>query len=587
MTYPQAVDAIMTLIEDRKLRPGTMLPSARLLTKQFECDRKTIHRACQDLISKGILVRTGYKLFVGAGNPSRPPVDGIVYVLSYWDEFLKFAGRILTKRGISHRTIALSHSKHMNPRPVLRTVFAQKPAGLILWMPTWKEGLESELEPEKIPMVICTDGVPTEVNLHVVGTDFYRSVEKALRHLKDLGHRHIAHVTLGVLGTDHVIASCYRTLCLELGLKSSASNIWQAGTNEEAAIGNLMREQHKKHPEVTALFATDICARFAKRIFRVPKELSVISLLYVGSTGVAIRGGDDTLALWACTNLISQIQTLEAGLPARTPFHASFMPQVIDRGTTRALTRLESGADAQAGNDLSGQRRSVSPWDSWKRIYPFLQKGLSHNWHKFDLSKLANHSMTREHGWLGESPLLHFSPGQRSVHGVPFQVIDENRNASRAVVTFRSPHTHSANGRELPIKVKLPVERPVKALYFLHGCGWANSLPFAEYIMHFKNGKAATVPLIPFGPSSQLALKHLGRLKPNIQDWWPLSEPQDFPHAMHAVVFNAADPMEYERYLYTLEWINPRPRDEVSHVEVRVDPKAGPTLALIAVTALL
>ena len=56
---------------------------------------------------------------------------------------------------------------------------------------------------------------------------------------------------------------------------------------------------------------------------------------------------------------------------------------------------------------------------------------------------------------------------------------------------------------------------------------------------------------------------------------------------MHAVVFNPADPMEYERYLYTLEWINPRPREEVSFIEIRVDPTAGPALVLIAVTALL
>ena len=61
----------------------------------------------------------------------------------------------------------------------------------------------------------------------------------------------------------------------------------------------------------------------------------------------------------------------------------------------------------------------------------------------------------------------------------------------------------------------------------------------------------------------------------------------DYPHAHHVTIFNPADPIEYERYLYTLEWLNPRPMDEISEIEVRVDPKAGPTLALIAVTALI
>jgi hypothetical protein len=53
------------------------------------------------------------------------------------------------------------------------------------------------------------------------------------------------------------------------------------------------------------------------------------------------------------------------------------------------------------------------------------------------------------------------------------------------------------------------------------------------------------------------------------------------------VVFNRAEPGIHERLLYSLEWINPEPEEEIATIEVRVDPKAGPTLALIAITALL
>ena len=195
--------------------------------------------------------------------------------------------------------------------------------------------------------------------------------------------------------------------------------------------------------------------------------------------------------------------------------------------------------------------------------------------------------MTREHGWLGGEPLLHFSPGLRSIHGVPFQVIEERRNSGRAVVTFRSPQTHSTKGKELPTAVKIPVGGRVKALYFLHGCAVAKPVPFAEYIMHFNTGKKARIPLIPRGASSRRAHRRNGKLKPNLQDWWQGFEQQDFPHAFHATIFNPVDPEDYERTLYSLEWINRWPEQEVSHIEVRVDPKAGPTLALIAVTALM
>jgi len=127
----------------------------------------------------------------------------------------------------------------------------------------------------------------------------------------------------------------------------------------------------------------------------------------------------------------------------------------------------------------------------------------------------------------------------------------------------------------------------VKALYFLHGCASAQPVPFAEYIMHFKTGKKSKVPLVPCGAALRRGHRQNGKLKPNLQDWWPRFEQQDFPHAFHATIFNPADPEDYERTLYSLEWINRWPKEEVSHIEVRVNPKAGPVLALIAVTALM
>ena len=93
--------------------------------------------------------------------------------------------------------------------------------------------------------------------------------------------------------------------------------------------------------------------------------------------------------------------------------------------------------------------------------------------------------------------------------------------------------------------------------------------------------------MIPVGPSIEFARQRLGKLKPNVQDWWSGFEQQDFPHAKFVTVFNPADPGEYERYLYTLEWVNPHPGEEIGRIEARVDPEAGPALALVAVTALV
>ena len=589
--YIEAARAIQAWMIKGEMRPGDPLPSSRSLAAQLGFTANITERACQDLISKRLLTRTGYKLFMGAGTPSHDSSLGTVYVVSYWDGFNRVAGRILAERGVNHRAVELTHEKHLNPIPALRKIFAEKPAGVILWMPIWRDGLASTLTSAKIPMVICTAAAPEDLPLTVVGPDNYGFTAKALRHLQGLGHRRIAYIhTDPISPLNRVFAehyrNCYRNACLNLGLKESASAIWHVKSPE--LLRDTLLAECKKHPEVTALFARSHDAAMAKRLFRVPKELSVVGIgASTSMTTAAFPDGDKTMVLWACTNLISQIQTIASGCPAPLPHHALFVPALIDNGSTRALTLKESNIKTPGGKNRPGQIPSASPWESWRRTYSYLKKRGESNWRQLDLTKLANHSMTREHGWLGDAPLLYFSPGLRSIHGVPFQVIDENRNGGHAVVTFLSPRTHSTGKQQLPSTVRLPLGARVKSLYFLHGCGWARLVRFAEYIMHFKDGKASTVPLTSFGFSPQLTRNRAGSPKPNIHDWWPLGEPRDFPHAKHATIFNPADPAEFERYLYTLEWINPRPKEEISHIEVRVDPKAGPTLALIAVTALL
>ena len=285
--------------------------------------------------------------------------------------------------------------------------------------------------------------------------------------------------------------------------------------------------------------------------------------------------------------IILDIQSLTLGRPIPPAQRALFIPDFL---TDRLNPIRKPQADILKKTSSNTPQR-IPAWETWRKTYVFLEKQNNkdeNQWHSLDLTHLANHSMTRERGWLGADPLLHFSPGLRSVHEIPFEVIDGKKNSGQSVVTFKSPHTHSNKGTPLPSNVKLKLHKTVKALYFLHACGWVKwQEPFAEYIVHFKNGRTSKNPLIPVGSSRHPSHKQSTRLKPNIQDWWRSEEAQDFPHAMYAMVYNPAVPLEYERLLYTLEWINPHPKEEISFIEIEVDPNAGPTLALIAVTALL
>lgn len=633
MKYTESVDAIRKLIADRKLAPGSVLPSARLLAKQIGCHSKTMDRACQDLISKGLLNRIGYKLFVGAENPARSSIEGEICVISCFPEGNSGVPRILTELGVKHRVVEASFLSYSAPAPQLRKVLAGKPAGVILWMREWIENLRPLLEQTKIPVVVCADATPMDLPFSTVGMDLFRCTEIALQHLFDLGHRQIAYFSGNKsFPFSRELAACFRKVCLLLGISSEA--IWQEEFFIEKTLSKTLLEQRRRNPKVTAIFTGCACATIVAKAFKVPEEISVVSL-HNGElesrtplTTVALRNSDDGIAMWACTEIISRIQAVESGRPMQPARHALFVPELIVRESTAPRSErqtlqtrrsnIEPSKNAKSGNSKLDVQvsefdvRGISPWDSWNKTYAYLKKTRTHTWRQIDLSEIVNHSMNRKHGWLGSGPLLHFSPGLRSIHGVPFQVIEENRNDGRAVVTFKSPHTHSSEGNELPVRMELPVGGHVKALYFLHGCGWALPVAFAEYIVHFTSNKTGEslplgadshpiscspasllnsekmvrIPLIPIGPPIQKAHQRL-KLKPNLQDWWPAREQCDFPHAKYVTIFNPADPQEYKRYLYTLEWINPRPKDEISHIEVRVDPKAGPTLALIAVTALL
>ena len=201
------------------LRHGGCLPSARRLCGETGFSRFIMDRACRELVAQGVLVRKGYKLAIGAEAPGRLAVTGEIRVLSYTEDFSRVAGRILAERGVRHRADELSYLKHRNPVPFLGKVFAEKPAGVILWMPGWMEELAPLLEKEKTPVVVCADAAPPGLPFPTAGVDILRGTETAMRHLFEQGHREIAFFSGFQSSTFYrELAERFQKVCRDLGL---------------------------------------------------------------------------------------------------------------------------------------------------------------------------------------------------------------------------------------------------------------------------------------------------------------------------------------------------------------------------------
>ena len=164
-----------------------------------------------------------------------------------------------------------------------------------------------------------------------------------------------------------------------------------------------------------------------------------------------------------------------------------------------------------------------------------------------------------------------------------FDLVDEAANDGRAVLVMQSSRALPGARNPMPAKVALPVGRRVRAVYFLHGCGFADEpVPFAWYDFMNAAKRTFSVPLVPLGVADRRDVPAA-----NIQDWWADFPQFDADHVKHLVLAGNGDPYEYERYLYTYEWVNPEPDAPLTSITVRSNPDEPTTLGLLAVTLLL
>ena len=116
----------------------------------------------------------------------------------------------------------------------------------------------------------------------------------------------------------------------------------------------------------------------------------------------------------------------------------------------------------------------------------------------------------------------------------------------------------------LPMEVKVPVNLYINKMYLLITATFCKGKDVGEFVIHYKDGKIARIPLI---------------VGENIKDWW---NPKVLPHARVAWMGNSSKHSPVG--IYMIKWINPFKTNRVKTIKFIAEDKTGPQLVWIAAT---
>ena len=595
----EVVKRLRDYIYGRNLVPPARLPSGRDLAAELGFDFSTLNRALRQMITRGVLRREGYKLFISR-MPDENPTLSPIHVLCSHPKTITAAAEIAVL--YNSKVIPLSWEWRSHRAEIRRLLASGNRDGLLVstHVATPVDDLLQEFVSKGIPIVAVGHG---SQSASAVQMDMEAAGREAVIHLAEMGHREMACFALREDGES--IVRGYRRGCQELNFTDSAARVTEINL-QPAAIRECMSNFRVSHPQVTGVFFTSTLltgnmVEFGRLSASIPRKSSVVAY----GDADASRGFDPPLTVlaedpfrmgkYAATLLFGQkLELLKSGVLPK-PERLFIYPKLIIRASTSAPAsvtkkQVQSSPRKQASAakhkwPSALAERKAEAQQIWQTPYTVASRSRTRDFKPLDLRCHASQGLTRFKSWIGLQPLLHMEPGRAKIHGVPFRIINEKTNKGYSAIVLKSPH---ARDPRFASQVQIGINTKVSAIYFLHGCGWAvDHTKCAEYMMKYADGSASSVALVPYGDGpSNLALRDQWQAESNIQDWWPTFPHFSNEHSRHLVVTKDGDPEAYERYLYTLEWVNPHPEKLLDHILIETNPHVLFTLGVLAITLL-
>lgn len=148
------------------------------------------------------------------------------------------------------------------------------------------------------------------------------------------------------------------------------------------------------------------------------------------------------------------------------------------------------------------------------------------------------------------------SVGRTTFYGVPYQIIDPDKNDGRSMCVLKG-----GDRIHFPMAVKgIAVGRAVDEIYFLQACAWTSSGLLWKYLVKYEDGGTLEVPV----EKGNACL-----------DWWgPRDNNLLSPNAR--IAWTGRNKGGNEIGLYSFRWKNPSPEKKVQGIDILSEGKAVP-----------
>lgn len=267
--YQQIYNALRADILEERFKPGDAFPSERALRERFQTSHLTIRKALARLVSEnyierrpGIGTQVTYRANQYAATGERPRIAHLAIIL---EEIDRYFARILNllERECQRRQIHPVCFCHRQDSKTEQTVYEEAGTirdALILLEPAGRSVDWLAFHPN-LSRTIVMDAYFEELPIPQVLTDDIRGGYLATKHLADMGHRQIAHISSETKLTGSLRKKGYLQALEESGIASDESLIENGAYSVEGGYHACLRIL-ERHAECSAFFCANDASAF-------------------------------------------------------------------------------------------------------------------------------------------------------------------------------------------------------------------------------------------------------------------------------------------------------------------------------------